>query len=684
MPALPHTALSPPAQRLGLRGKSLLALFLSSLLALGPAFWLGWQVVDSVRAQLGSAYARDTVLLKREQVAGLLSRELALSLRQARSEATRQWLLAEDDPQARATFWREAASFRQDFASRAFSITPAQSLNYYFQSDDKPGTEPLERLRPDAEKDSWFFNTLKSERPYNINVDVNHQVGATRVWINVLVRDAGRALGSVGASLDLGELTRRLVSDVAPGQQVLIVNRSGAIQIDRDLARIALNSGTQSQAARDHTIEALLDSPADIQAVRTALARAEAEPGSAQVVNVNIRGVPELLASAYIPDLDWHVVSTLDLRVAPLLRLDTLVGPLIAIGLLGLGLFLGIALSVERLILAPLRQLKRSAQAIADGHYEVTLPAPRADEIGDLTRAFGTMASQVRGHTESLEREVQARTRELEQANRDMAQAHRAISDSIDYARLIQRAILPDRQLEEQLGSEHFVLWQPRDVVGGDFYVFRTSAEGELLGVVDCAGHGVPGALMTMLARSAIDHALEEVGLTDPATLLHRIDASIRSMLVAADIPRTIATTMDVGLVHIDRQAQRARFAGAKVSLFRSDGRTVEEIKPGRRALNETRRGQYENVEFELSAGTSYYLVTDGFLDQAGGEHGFGFGNQRFAELVREHAALPPGQQREAFVSALRRYQGGFAQRDDITVMCFRVDQGPKASQPQE
>ncbi|MFX5547145.1 SpoIIE family protein phosphatase, partial [Acinetobacter baumannii] len=79
--------------------------------------------------------------------------------------------------------------------------------------------------------------------------------------------------------------------------------------------------------------------------------------------------------------------------------------------------------------------------------------------------------------------------------------------------------------------EHHFILWKPRDVVGGDFYVYREQADGYLIGVVDCAGHGVPGALMTMLARAAIDHAIEAVGSRDPAAILGETDQAMRSML---------------------------------------------------------------------------------------------------------------------------------------------------------
>ena len=664
--------------RLGLRGQSLLAMVLSGLLALLPALWLGWKVIDGVRGQLGTSYARNTVLLKREQVAGLLSRELALSQRQARSEATRRWMLAEGDAERRATFWREAESFRQDFSSRAFSVTPLASLDYYYVAGADPAAQrPVERLDAGAAKDSWFFNTVRSEQPYNINVDLNQRIGAVRVWINVKVFDQDQVIGVAGASLDLAELTQRLVDEVARGQKVLVVNRAGAIQIAQDRSLIAMNSGTQGGAERSKTLDALLGSTEQVHAFHDALAQAERSPGSAQVIPVSFNQVPVLLATAFIPELNWHVVSTIDLSVAPLLNLRDLTLPLLALCVLGVALFGGIALSVERLILRPLNQLKHAAQAMAAGQFEVSPPPAGTDEIGDLTRAFTSMATRVRGHTESLEAEVRARTAELEAANQAMQQAHRAINDSIDYARLIQRAILPDRLLARQLGGGHFVLWQPRDVVGGDFYVFHASANGFLLGVIDCAGHGVPGALMTMLARAAMDRAIEDVGLTDPAAIIGKIDGSMRAMLEGADIPHSIATSMDAGLVYVDQRTRQARFAGAKVSMFYSDGQSVNEIKPSRRAINEKRRGSYVNVDLPLAAGTSYYLVTDGYLDQAGGEHGFGFGHSRFAELLRQHAALAPAEQREAFLRSMRNYQGDYPQRDDVTVMCFRVDETP-------
>jgi sigma-B regulation protein RsbU (phosphoserine phosphatase) len=127
--------------------------------------------------------------------------------------------------------------------------------------------------------------------------------------------------------------------------------------------------------------------------------------------------------------------------------------------------------------------------------------------------------------------------------------------------------------------------------------------------------------------------------------------------------------------VYIDRTHKQLVYAGARISLYVSDGQDVREIRGGKRALGDKRMGEYENVVLPLASGTTFYLVTDGFLDQAGGEHGYGFGSQRFETMLREHASRSLADQAAAFSQTLAEYQGARPQRDDITVLSFRFDQ---------
>lgn len=659
----------------GLRGKSILALMLVCLLALVPAAFIGWLVLQGIHEHFADAYARNATLLSREKIRAPISRELALSLRLADSEVTRQWLLEEGDPAKRDLFFREAEGYRRDFRDHAYFIGSAGSLGYYFNSEDEPPSQQARYFLSQAnDADRWFFSSLRDTENYNINVDYNRELNTTKVWFNILVTDdTGETIGLAGSGLNLSSFINDFIASDQPGVTPMILDVNGAIQAHQDSSLIALNSGADDASGQGARLFGLMGNPAEAEQVSAAMLRAQQSPGSVESLTTTLNGTAQLLALTFIPELGWYVVNAIDLDSAQVIDSQWLIPLLAALVGLVLVLILLFALAVERLVLRPLRQLKQSAQAMAGGRYDVALPPVRDDEIGELSAAFSTMADKVRSHTAELEQRVKERTSDLEQANREMATAQKKIGDSIDYASLIQRSILPDRELLNALGEHHSVLWRPRDVVGGDFYVFRSEERRCLLGIVDCAGHGVPGALMTMLAHAALDQAITDCGMDDPAAVLTRTDHIIRNMLGHSAEGKALATNMDVGLAYVDLDQRQVTFSGAKIALFFSDGVKVDHLPGGRRALGDRKVGEYHNHQVALGQNT-FYLCTDGFLDQAGGELGFGFGSSRFADMLREHARLPLQEQSRAFSETLAAYQGAYPQRDDITMLCFRFD----------
>ncbi|WP_259758427.1 biofilm regulation protein phosphatase SiaA [Pseudomonas sp. GCEP-101] len=661
------------AARWGLRGKSVVALLIACLLALVPAVMLGWKAMEDIRTHFGLAFARNFTLLNQQKIIAPVIRELALSRRLAESVVTQDWLLAENDPARRALFFREAEGFRADQHNYSYFVVVDSSRHYYFNDSSSPlSNSPRYTLSDTDPQDRWYFDTLARDEPYNINVNYDAKLKVTKVWFNMVVRAGNEKVGLAGGGLDLTEFLDQFISRREAGVTPMIVDPEGAIQAHPDTRLIAFSSGSSGQA--QHHVYDLLANEQERTALRQTLRQAEANPGEVETLWGTLDGKEQLIATAYIPQLRWHVLSAIDLHAAQVLD-NRWIWPLVGTlaGLLAI-LLLGFAYTVDLLVLRPLRGLKQSAKAIAAGQYDSPLPRTRPDEIGELSSAFASMADQVRRHTEELEDKVQQRTQALEAANREMAAAQKKIGDSIDYASLIQRAILPDRQLQASLGERHFVLWKPRDVVGGDFYIYREGPADSLIGVVDCAGHGVPGALMTMLALAAIDHAIDSVKSHDPAAILRETDQVMRGMLGQQEFTRSLATNMDAGLVRVDHQRKQLHFSGAKISLFASDGTDVREYKGARRAIGDKRQGDYQDVEIPMQAGWTYYLCTDGFLDQAGGEHGFGFGNSRFADLLRNHARRPLAEQAEVFAATLAQYQGGQPQRDDITILSFRFD----------
>lgn len=330
-------------------------------------------------------------------------------------------------------------------------------------------------------------------------------------------------------------------------------------------------------------------------------------------------------------------------------------------------LVVGVAISyriVSLRVTAPLARLVRQSDALASGEWQSAemLAVAGSDEIASLASAFNGV----------LERQRQA-NHQLDAANRRLSEVNKQVEDSIRYAALLQQSILPDRQLSERAGLNHFVLWRPRDTVGGDYYVFHEEGPRCLAGVADCAGHGVPGAMMTMLARAGIDRSIQQVGIDSPAAVLQATNGGMHRVLSEAQMTRAIATSMDVGLVLLDFAEDRLRFAGAKISLYWCDGEHVRSVKGDSRSLWDRRAGTYHDHDLPLLRHGTYYMATDGVFDQAGGDHGFALGTERFRSWLLEHAAKPVAQQQQAFARSLAAFMGDHPQRDDITILSFSI-----------
>jgi serine phosphatase RsbU (regulator of sigma subunit) len=651
--------------RLGLRAKSALALLGSILLVLALATAAGWRVVRYIEVNLGSAFARNVTRLNKQRILTPVLRELALARQMADSQVTLRWLKDENDPAKKAFFFAEARQYQKSFADHSYFLITRDSRHYYFNDSRDAFSDKFRyALSKTDPNDAWFFSTMKSNAPFNINVNPDTKLKVTKVWFNVLVKDNGRNIGLAGTGLALNSFLNRFINNSEKGVTPIIINDSGDIQAYPDPKRI--DYASVAKGAHHSTVFQLIKGKQDIDAMHQAMALTKKHEDQIPVFWANINGSRKLLAVASLPELHWFVVTAVDLKEARVLSAEIWL-PLFATGgVLLLILIIILMAAVNRVLLKPLLRLTDSAQTVAAGNYDVQLPPAGGDELGQLTRAFATMTQRVRSHTAELEDKVAERTSELVEVNRK-------IDDSIRYARLIQDAILPGQEMDEVLREKYFVLWQPRDIVGGDFYLFRSSPQGCLLGVVDCAGHGVPGAFMTMIAHSALDVTVETRGITDPAALLAGVDERIRAILQEKNHEIPVATHLDMGLVYLDYRQQTATYSGAKISLYCCHDNDVEELKGSRYAIGGRRQTAFVNHRRKAEPGDTFYFSTDGLLDQAGGDHGYGFGNSRFIQFLREYSHLPFPRQKQALLEELSRYQGALPRRDDITVMGFSI-----------
>jgi len=265
---------------------------------------------------------------------------------------------------------------------------------------------------------------------------------------------------------------------------------------------------------------------------------------------------------------------------------------------------------------------------------------------------------------------------ERKRAEEGLRTAHAVITDSIDYAGRIQRSILPLGAAMDEAFAEHFVIWEPRDVVGGDIYWLRDNPRGTLIVVADCTGHGVPGAFVTLIATGALDRALIERPLAEPGEILSIMNRLIKESLGQVGVEGESDDGLELGVCLVSPEMSEVTYAGARFSLWVADETGIEEIKGDKAAVGYRRTPmdqEFTNVRVLAEEGTRFYMSTDGLIDQVGGSKRRSFGKKRLIKTLEEARNVPLSEQNEVILERTREFQGDECRRDDITVVGFAI-----------
>jgi len=265
---------------------------------------------------------------------------------------------------------------------------------------------------------------------------------------------------------------------------------------------------------------------------------------------------------------------------------------------------------------------------------------------------------------------------ERKEAERKLQDAYNIISESIQYAGNIQQAVLTGEDMIAATMSDHFVLWEPRDVVGGDIYWCHLWGDGILVILADCTGHGVPGAFMTLISTGALDRAMAEIPPGKVSDLIQRMHQIIQITLNQHGGHGESNDGLELGACFLEPDFGHLVFSGARFSLFLVNGGGVEEIKGTKQGLGY--RGiaanqVYAETKFDLSPGMSFYMSSDGLIEQVGGGNRRMFGKKRFKRLIERIQDFSMSDQKTKIFETLADYQGEEARRDDISVIGFRV-----------
>lgn len=325
-----------------------------------------------------------------------------------------------------------------------------------------------------------------------------------------------------------------------------------------------------------------------------------------------------------------------------------------------------------------LAELQKSSENFKQSHAHLEEANKLRDELAD-NQTNANLKNLEKDYIEELfrrEREsLSSQNTGLEHANKTIKSQYKEIADSINYAKRIQHAILPRLDLIKKYLPDSFLIYQPKAVVSGDFYWLEPLDEDQVLfAVADCTGHGVPGAMTSMLCIGALNRAVREFNLNQPAAILDKTrDIIISDFEKSQD---ELHDGMDISICLLNTKTGSLDWAGAFNPLWviRKDKDELEHVDADKQPIgNYPTLTPFTNHSMVLNQGDQLFIFSDGFYDQFGGDKNKKYTSKRFKKLLLENAHLPLEVQKKIIFSSFQAWKGNNDQIDDICILGLKI-----------
>ena len=393
--------------------------------------------------------------------------------------------------------------------------------------------------------------------------------------------------------------------------------------------------------------------------------------------------------------------------------------------LLGIGLFVGgilIAIFTTRSITKPIQQLKKMLLSMGLGILPKERISYRTDEIGEMGIALNSLVESMESTTEFakqtgkgnfeayykplskddtlghallkmrdglsenervLEQKVVERTEEvvkqkeeIELKTKELEILFKQVTDSIHYAKRIQEAILPPNNLVKQILPESFVLYKPKDIVSGDFYWIDKKKEWCYFAAVDCTGHGVPGAFMSIVGYNLLKDILKNTDSTQPSIIMDKMNDGVANTLhTNTTSGKQTKDGMDMTLCALNYDTLELQFSGAFNPLYIIRGNELIQYKADKFPVGMFigEKQNFTNHTIQLQKGDHIYIFSDGYADQFGGPRGKKFMAGNFRQLLSDVSKLPIERQKTMLNQTIEEWRGNLEQVDDILIIGVKV-----------
>lgn len=323
-----------------------------------------------------------------------------------------------------------------------------------------------------------------------------------------------------------------------------------------------------------------------------------------------------------------------------------------------------------RVITSPIKKLVDNVDRITGGHLSERAAVEGNNEITRLSEKFNMMIDELEKYYNELEQMVRDRTAKIEEQKRH-------IMDSIYYARRIQTAILPVDEYINSALKDNFILYRPKDIVSGDFYWFYLTKDEIMISAVDCTGHGVPGAFMSIVGYNQLNYAVSVKKSRNSDDILNNLNKGVIETLSSESTHESkVMDGMDLALCVFDKDLKKVQFSGANNPLLLIRDGELTQYRADKFPIGayEGRIPQvFTRTELDLKKGDCLYIYSDGYPDQFGGPRDKKLTTKKFKQLLLDIHKEPMEKQKEMLNKSLDEWMGEGEQIDDILVIGIKI-----------